>query len=264
MARGGSENVNLESENTKSKSKKMEETIAEDASEASAMEKLVKSTIQKSRKDKWPKSINKGFKYVVNKIAQILSHPIMKKLVAEGARQGPPAFISPPNKNKQLIRLDPTSKLLFPPSTHSKYSPAIRIKVEPHNSKKNTHEIRDTASRRQKPLYEIPIKGFDERITKASGVQILKKDYHIPALLEAFNLPNNYFENLKDSQKVLKIVNLLRKHGQSENLLVEPNGRLNKREDVIHTFNPDSRLYVGFEKWQEFDDSFFITYYRMT
>ena len=92
----------------------------------------------------------------------------------------------------------------------------------------------------------------------------MKKDYHIPALLEAFNLPNNYFDNLKDSQKVLKIVNLLRKHGQSENLLVEPNGKLNKREDVIHTFNPDSRLYVGFEKWQEFDDSFFITYYRMT
>lgn len=69
-------------------------------------------------------------------MAQVVSHPIIQKLVAEGARQGPSAFISPPNKNKQLITIDPTSKLVFPPSTHSKYSPAIRIKVDAHNSKK--------------------------------------------------------------------------------------------------------------------------------
>ena len=204
---------------------------------------LVKNTIQKSKKQKWPKSINKLFKGTCNLVLKIYHNTFARTMlgVVEASIRNPPSRI---NVNYRLVQINPTSRNLFPPGTYSNYQSSL--KMERENSKMDEQ---NTKLRRQPPLESITIKDY-HRAGKVSIGQIIRKRYHYSAILRAFDLPNNHLNQFKnDTDRALEVIRLLKKHCVDKSTLIRKNGILNKRERVIHVFNPKTRLYVAFEDW---------------
>nr|YP_010282936.1 hypothetical protein MKT70_pgp099 [Nitzschia ovalis]YP_010282997.1 hypothetical protein MKT70_pgp038 [Nitzschia ovalis]ULD15700.1 hypothetical protein [Nitzschia ovalis]ULD15761.1 hypothetical protein [Nitzschia ovalis] len=259
------------------KSTVQEETMSDE--EKQAMEALKKSVIDKSLKKKWPKSIGKGVKEMANTLLKLLNEPLSRGIISvvEASVQNPPTRISAGPR----IRINPTQRKFFPPGVISQYSgysygfgsmsqkqytgyraSATRTQLM---FKKSEEEIRKTSSRRQPPLFKVPIKGYEERTPYASGGQmtgkkIYHKEFEDPTIRKAMGLDNNYLTDENNSLAVLKFI---RSVLSCDNLLIRK-GTLNYQENVLHIFEPNTRVYMCFEIWNEFNDAFYITGYQRT
>jgi len=265
MIYGGSSSENINDEN-----KETNDEI-EINKEARAMEALKASAIRKASGQQFPASVNKMAEFLINKFCAFYNSKLGQFLLEIEALSinYPPHHIHSPRIG---LKLNPAYPRLFLPGRISEYTKSIFTKTSSSTALRSLGEsyndIKWTAGRRQPPFegLTLDLSKFSPKPFRFSLFQINRKfPKHKEALLQAFQLPNNYFDQFKTRiARAHEVARLLRKNFESDKLLVYPNGTLNYRESVIHIYNPVTRLYVVFENRESQDFCNLITFYQFT
>ena len=239
--------------------------------EERAMEALVQSAIQKAENKKWPKSIAKFFKQGYKLLVRILDNELVQIIVrveALAANAPQPHMTRP--KSKIQLRIAPGERRPFPPGTISSCAKSTirqpaRTSLAAHPIKRSSLDLERTSDRRQQPFIDVAITGLPNKRARFSLVQLGNKGKHFPVLLKTLGLPSNYLDKFETKIAQLNEVGqLLKTICESKAVLVKLNGTLNYREPAVHVFDPDHRLYIGFEPQPNSDDLYYITHYSLT